>query len=68
MKKVKVICLKLKISITTEMIEFTFRKASHRPWVILGYFVFRFKPWDGFRLYPFEDRVLDTKGASASLS
>ena len=48
---ITVFFLKLKISITTELIEFSFLGKLHiGSGMVLGYFIFRFKPWDGFRL------------------
>ena len=57
----KVFCLKLKILITTELIEFFLLGKLHRgPGMVLGYFSFRLNPCDGFRLFfvpIFDDKV-----------
>ena len=39
-KVVRLFCLKLKISITTELVEFSFLD----PGIVLGYFIFMFEP------------------------
>ena len=38
------------------------------PMMVLGYFLFRFKSWDGFNLFfPFEAESLDARSAAASV-
>ncbi len=51
-KAVRFLCLKLKISITTEPIRFYFLGKLHiGPVMVYGYFIFRFKSLEGFQLF-----------------
>ena len=48
----KFFCLKLKILLTAELIEFTILGKLHTgPEMDLGYFNFIFRCWDNFRLF-----------------
>ena len=45
-------CKEIKISITTEEIEFyLLEKVYICPEMVLRYYIYRIKPWDGFRLF-----------------
>ena len=50
-KEVRDFCLKLRISITTEPIGLSIlSELQIGPVMVLGYFIFRFKSWDSFKL------------------
>ena len=60
---------RVKITITTALIDFFFLgKLYLVPRMVLGCFVFIFKPWDGFRLpnTPWNKDPLDNSDAAAS--
>ena len=68
-------CLKLKILATTEPIGFSFLEKLYIGIImVLGYFVFRFKSWGGFKLYlmplsvPLNIDTLDDRDVAASTS
>ena len=44
-------CLKLKISITTELIGFYILGKLHIGSLVLSYFIFRYKSWNGLKLF-----------------
>ena len=51
-KAVRFLCLKLKISLTTEPIGLSALGKFHiGPVMVLDYFNFRFKSWDGLKLF-----------------
>ena len=67
-------CLKLKISISTEMIWFCILSKIHiGPVMFLGYFMFWFESRDGFNLFykphsaPLFTEPLDARGAPAGI-
>ena len=66
-------CLKLKILITTKLIEFSILGNLHiGPVMVLGYFIFRFKSWVDFKLFSqhlyatLNTEPLDDRGAATS--
>ena len=65
------ICLNLKISLTTKLFQFSFiGKLSICPVMVLGYYDFKFNPWDSFRLFflisiPFNTVPIEARGATA---
>ena len=74
MKSSKSLFMKLKISTTTVLNEFSlYRETSHRSWDGFVLFFFRFKTRDGFRIFfcplltPLKTVSLDTRGASANV-
>ena len=73
-KVVRFFCLKLKILITTELIEFSFLGKLHISyWMVLGYSIYRYNQWDDLKLfslhlltYPLNAEPLDARGAPYS--
>ena len=55
LKVLSFFCLKLKISITTELIGFSVLVKLHvDPVMVSGYFIFILKSWDSFELFCFQ--------------
>ena len=73
-KGVSFFCLKLRISITTELIGFSISGKLHiGPEMVLGYLIFRCKASDGFKLFFLPIYVssitdsIDARGIASSL-